>query len=144
LCGPSVWRQAQRLFLRHNVLGDVIGANDKINIGCIGVGGRGTSVMRTGRWRLGGQPIPTVLLPFVTPTKQYVTERSNIRKNHLRIALFVCLSVCFSVRLPVCLFVCRCVRMFAVWFVGCLVRCMYVDVCLYVCMSYYDHGNMNM
>jgi hypothetical protein len=35
--------------LRHNVLGDVIGANDKINIGCIGVGGRGTSVMRT--WR---------------------------------------------------------------------------------------------
>ncbi|NDD65656.1 MAG: gfo/Idh/MocA family oxidoreductase [Acidobacteria bacterium] len=32
--------------LRHNVLGDVIGSNDKINIGCIGVGGRGTSVMK--------------------------------------------------------------------------------------------------
>jgi hypothetical protein len=30
------------------VLGDVIGANDKINIGCIGVGGRGTSVMQLG------------------------------------------------------------------------------------------------
>ena len=32
--------------LRHNVHGNIIGSNSQINIGCIGVGGRGTSVMR--------------------------------------------------------------------------------------------------
>ena len=32
--------------LRHNVHGNIPGSNDRINIGCIGVGGRGTSVMK--------------------------------------------------------------------------------------------------